>query len=163
MLNTDPAYRGITRCSTRVWGLTAFICLLPVCHKADAPPSPAKLHSSSEAQPSDVASGTPDSGSRAFDGDFQVADPDRWLFVDKVRGKARGAWATGSFDEKRNKLIVQTKEVAAFTLDVSRIPIDWDRLVIVSINGNNSELRKRKHPRLRFELDRHRRWVVAEP
>ena len=92
-----------------------------------------------------------------------VDDPTRWLRVEKGRDRAEGAWATGSFDSKRNKLRIKARDVRRFTIDVARIPIDWERLVILSINGRNSELRRRNHTLLHFVLDEYGRWTVAEP
>src|SRR5262245_43355836 len=43
-------------------------------------------------------------------------DPDRWLSVQKVADKAKGGWATGSFDSDRNKLSVHTSDVEEFAL-----------------------------------------------
>ena len=93
----------------------------------------------------------------------EVDDPARWLWVEEGRDGAEGAWATGSFDSKRNKLSIKARDVRRFTIDVGRIPIDWERLVILSINGRNSELRRRNHTLLHFVLDEYGRWTVAEP
>ncbi len=90
-------------------------------------------------------------------------DLERWLVVTEARGDAEGAWATGTFDAKRNKIDIQTQDVQAFTIDTGRIAIDWDRLVVLGIDGRNSELRRRDHPILRFARDRHGAWVVLEP
>ena len=92
-----------------------------------------------------------------------IDDPAQWLWVEKGRDGAEGAWATGSFDSNRNKLSIQARDVRRFTIDVARIPIDWKRLVILSINGRNSELRRRNHTRLHFVLDEYGQWMVAEP
>ncbi|MFQ5414008.1 MAG: hypothetical protein ACE5E6_06070 [Phycisphaerae bacterium] len=87
----------------------------------------------------------------------------RWLDVTGVRGDARGGWATGSFDRPRNKITIDTRDVDRFRVDTSRIPIDWDRGVILRINGANSELRRRDYAILHFALDDHGAWVVVEP
>ena len=71
--------------------------------------------------------------------------------------------SSGSFDPARNKLHIRTGDVERFTIDVSRIPINWQRLVVISIDGINSELRRRDHPVLRFARDSHGRWVVIDP
>lgn len=92
-----------------------------------------------------------------------AADPDRWLFVERTRGDAPGGWATGSFDPDRNKLTIETKDVQRFAIDTSRIRIDWERLVVLGLNGVNSELRRRDFDIYHFELDDHNRWVVIEP
>jgi hypothetical protein len=88
---------------------------------------------------------------------------DRWLFVEKAKGDAPGGWATGSFDREKNKLDVHTRDVRQFAIDVERIAIDWKRLVVLSIDGKNSELRKRDVSLLHFRLDDHGQWVVVEP
>ena len=93
----------------------------------------------------------------------EVDDPDRWLFALKVRDGVAGAWVTGSFDPKRNKLDIHTRGAQAFAIDVGRIPINWKRLVIIGIDGANSELCKRDYSVLHFVLDEHGRWVVVEP
>ena len=92
-----------------------------------------------------------------------AADPDRWLFVERTRGDAPGGWATGSFDPDRNKLTIETKDVQRFAIDTSRIRIDWERLVVLGLNGVNSELRRRDFDIYHFELDDHNRWVVIQP
>jgi hypothetical protein len=89
-------------------------------------------------------------------------DPDRWLTVEKVKGEAPGAWATGSFDAKRNKIMVRTRDVEQFAIDVSRISIRWDRLVIIAIDGKNSELVRRDRSVLHFVNDIHG-WHVVDP
>ncbi|UCE60027.1 MAG: hypothetical protein JSU63_21615 [Phycisphaerales bacterium] len=89
-------------------------------------------------------------------------DPNRWLVVEKVKGEASGAWATGSFDKERNKVSIRTKDVAQFSIDVSRIPIKWDKLVILSIDGKNSELMRRDYAVLHFVNDKYG-WHVIEP
>ena len=92
-----------------------------------------------------------------------IDDPDRWLFVEKVAGKAKGGWATGSFDEERNKLSITTSEVEEFAVDTSRIKIDWKKLVVLSIDGKNSELRKREYETLHFRRQPHGEWAVRDP
>ena len=92
-----------------------------------------------------------------------IDDSDRWLFVQKVAGKAKGGWATGSFDADRNKLSVQTSDVAEFALDTSRVKINWKKLVVLSIDSKNSELRKRDFDILHFTRTPHGEWIVREP
>lgn len=90
-------------------------------------------------------------------------DSGRWLFVQKVAPKARGGWATGSFDADRNKLSIETSDVEEFALDTSGVAINWKKLVVLSIDGKNSELRKRDFDILHFTRTPHGEWVVREP
>ena len=86
----------------------------------------------------------------------------RWLIVEEARDKAIGAWATGSFIRKRNRIVIDTKNVQRFSINVERIDVRWQKLVVIRIDGVNSELRKRDDAILRFMRDAHGRWVVAE-
>ncbi len=90
-------------------------------------------------------------------------DADRWLFVEKAQDGVEGAWATGSFNRERNRLTIRERDVQQFAVDTSRIPINWERLVVISINGQSSELKKRDYPFLHFTRDEHGGWVVLEP
>ncbi len=147
----------------RALGVFAWLCLLlPGCLEPESP-APAEEPASSPILPAGVektvsTSETPLRVDILADTD----DPNRWLVVEEVKGKASGAWATGSFSQKRNKVTVRTKDVARFSIDVSRIPIKWDKLVILSIDGKNSELMHRDYALLHFVNDRHG-WHVIEP
>ena len=90
-------------------------------------------------------------------------DAERWLFVLEVAKGVDGGLATGSFDEKGNKIRIHTEGVKRFSMDLSRLPIDWKRLVVIRINGVASELRKRKHAVLHWVKDERGRWGVVEP
>jgi hypothetical protein len=92
-----------------------------------------------------------------------ASDRDGWLLVEKVRAGAPGGWGTGTFDKQRNKIDIQTQDVQQFAIYVGRIPINWRRLVIIGIDGVNSELRKRDQYIYHFARDDHDRWIVLEP
>ncbi len=140
----------------------AVLLLVSGCHKPSAPPpvnespTPPALRAPPERTTADTA--PPDIGNLV-----ETDDPARWLHVRKTREGAPGGWATGSFDHKRNKLTIRTKDVEQFTVDVGRVPINWERLVVIGINGRNAELRKRNYSVLHFARDRHGQWVVIEP
>ena len=90
-------------------------------------------------------------------------DTDRWLRVAAVAEDADGGVATGSFDPKGNQIRIRTQDVKGFVIDTGRLAIDWDRLVVIRINGVGSELRKRDYDLLHFVRNDHGRWEVAEP
>lgn len=85
-----------------------------------------------------------------------------WIVVEALDDDVEGGWATGSFDPDRNKLTLETEGVRGFSVDTSRIAIDWRRPVVLRLNGANSELRPRDHPVLRFHRDEHGAWIVDE-
>ena len=86
-----------------------------------------------------------------------------WLVVQQARRGTKGGWASGSFLADRNKIVIQTRDVERFSIDTSRLPVNWDRLVVISIDGVNSELRKRDFDVLNFARDAHGAWRVVEP
>ncbi len=134
------------------------IALLAGCHKSTPPPPPAEPSAGAESP----SSSAPEPAPRIPLPD----DPDpakRWLFVEKTKNDAPGGWATGAFDKDKNKLDIRTKDVQQFAIDVQRITIDWRRLVVIAIDGKNSELRRRDVTLLHFRLDDHGQWVVMEP
>ena len=89
--------------------------------------------------------------------------PDRWLIVVKPFDTNTGCWAKGEFDAERNKIGIVTENVAEFTVDTDRIPIDWSRLVVISIDGLNAELKRRDYTPLLFRREGFSSWNVVEP
>jgi hypothetical protein len=89
--------------------------------------------------------------------------PDRWLTVEKSLAGFGKVKSSGVFDAKRNKISINVDGVEEFSIDIDRMPIDWDRLVVLSINGENSELRWRDYSPILFRRDKYGRWSVVEP
>jgi len=97
---------------------------------------------------------------------IDVPDPaelDSWLTVLTARKGTQGGWATGDFNAQRNKITINTRDVQRFVMDVSRLPINWDRPVVLRIDGYNSELRRRKQPKIVFDVTLTGEWVVVKP
>jgi hypothetical protein len=138
--------------------LVASVLLIPTgCHKSEGPPKAGDAPVVKSPPPPTEPPPT------RVDINIVADDPDRWLFVEKPAERSKGGWATGSFDSERNKLTIRTKDVERFAIDTSRIHIDWKRLVILGIDGKNSELRKRDFDLFHFSLTDHGEWVVVEP
>ncbi|MCH8251271.1 MAG: hypothetical protein IID36_02335 [Planctomycetes bacterium] len=94
--------------------------------------------------------------------DVDLPDPTRWVYAEKVRGDADGGSVTGTFHKSSNKIEIHTRDVERFSIDTSKIEIDWTRRVILGINGSNTGLGRREHPIIRFALDDYGKWVVVE-
>ncbi len=142
--------------------ITALLCLLacPSCREPAPKTTPLEINSNDTSDsPVEEIEREPPSAPILVGLD----DPDRWLTVERIVAGSDGAWATGSFDPKRNKLEIRTRNVERFSVDVSRIPIDWDRLVILGINLSNTELRSRDFDIYRFVRTQQGGWMVAEP
>jgi len=144
-----------------VWG--GMLVTVPACHRPTPPAPVEETPRAEDTPPLPEVTAPVDAVPQRITIDVAVDDPDRWLFVEKVRRGAPGAWATGSFNPERNKLTIRTRDVQQFAIDTDRIPIDWERLVILGIDGHNSELRKRDYFFLHFARDRHGRWIVQDP
>ena len=135
---------------------------LPACHQPGNPAERPPVVDASVAEPSVDSQPVADTASLLIL-PLPVDDQDQWLFVDSARDKMGGAWATGSFHADRNKIEIETHNVQKFTLDASRIPIQWQDVVILGIDGRNSELRQRDKLVLRFARNGSGQWVVVEP
>lgn len=89
-------------------------------------------------------------------------DPDRWLTVTRGDPEKPGAWATGRYDQPRNRLEITTRDALEFTVDVGGIPIDWSKLVVLRINDRNTELKRREQSVYRFVRGSQGQWEVRE-
>jgi len=157
--------RGLHVCPRPRWVLWLLAAiLLGACHRS-TPRENGKQPSTPPAQARDGAAGSTEPPQRlALPFDFPAdLEQTQWLRVLEVRTRAAGAWATGRFDEERNKLQIETHDVQRFSIDTERVAIDWNRLVILSIDGHNAELRRRESTLLHLSIDPHGRWQVEEP
>ena len=92
-----------------------------------------------------------------------LADPqDGWLRIEAIRSDAPGAWATGRFVFD-NKIIIETEDVEQFSIDLSQIRINWNRRVILRINGYSSELTKKRRPLVHLRCSPTGSWEVVKP
>jgi len=92
-----------------------------------------------------------------------LTDPQNgWLRIEELQPDADGAWATGDF-LLDNKLIIETENVAQFSIDLSQIRINWDRRVVLRIDGYASELTPKRRPLLHLRRSPAGSWDVVEP
>ncbi len=159
MRMTYGCIRGWRSSDGSIRAFAVLLALIAGCHKSTPTPPPEGAPSAPETAKAPPTKEPPPRIQLPDDPDAA----DRWLFVEKTREDAPGGWATGSFDREKNKLDVRTRDVRQFAIDLERIAIDWQRLVVIGIDGKNSELRKRDVSLLHFRLDDHGQWVVMEP
>lgn len=166
--------RGVrSRCLKRC-ALAAALALAAGCPRGESLPVPGDNQSNSHAAPGpaspdspDPAAASPPTAAEAPRLDPPVAEarptPGQWFFVEAARPGARGGWGTADFDRQRNRLNIDLHDVTRFRIDTSRIAIDWDRLVLLNIDGSTSELRQRDVTQYRFVRDESGGWTVVEP
>lgn len=94
---------------------------------------------------------------------INAEDPNRWVFAEQLAPGTQGGFVTGSFSAERNKIEIQTKDVRQFAVDTSRIPINWEKLVVIGIDGRNAELKRRNEDVLHFRRESTGHWVVIDP
>ena len=151
----------MTNSIKRIAMLSLFLLVGQTCRKTEEPPSKQTPAEPPAAEPSSPEN--PKAVPRRIDFQTPLDDAGQWLFVQKVAEKAKGGWATGLFDAERNKLRITTSDVEEFAVDTGRIQIDWKKLVVLSIDGRNSELRKRDVAILHFVREPHGEWIIREP
>ncbi len=139
------------------------VALVPSCRKPSAAHDNANEQSSNPSVEQTVESDTTGEVPIRVDIGVHVVDSEDWLTVNEIRDEAPGAWATGSFLAERNRIVIETEAVARFSIDMGRVPIRWERLVVIRIDGRNSELVKRDQAIYRFVLDDRGSWVVLDP
>lgn len=87
----------------------------------------------------------------------------RWLWVEQIQEGAEGAWARGSFDRNRNALVIKTRDVRQFAIDTALAGVNWQKPVVLSIDGSVSELRRRPQAVIHLRRSPKSEWAVTEP
>lgn len=86
-----------------------------------------------------------------------------WLRIDQLYDGVDGGWVTGDVNKSRNRIIIETNDIRRFSIDVSTLPIRWDRLVVLSINDQTMELTRKRRPLVSFQQTPTGGWdVVSE-
>lgn len=93
-----------------------------------------------------------------------LADPQRgWLRIESIRDSAVGAWATGSFLQHDNKIVIETENVEQFSINLSKLRLNWNRRVVLRIDGRSSELMRKRRPVVHLRRSPAGSWDVVEP
>lgn len=74
---------------------------------------------------------------------------ERWIRGERLIEGVSGGWVTGSVSAE-NRVVVESDGLAQVILDLSRVPVDWNRRVILRIDGHTSELTRDRFPTLRL-------------
>lgn len=64
--------------------------------------------------------------------------------------------------EDGEKLIIDTANVSRFTLDLSRVTLNWDRRIVLRIDGFNRELTRKNYPILKYRRTSTGGWRLEE-
>ena len=84
-----------------------------------------------------------------------------WLKIELLREEAAVGWATGSIHSATNTIEIQTQGVKQMMLDLSQIHVDWNRRVILRIDGQGSQLFHGKTQIKHLEVTPAGRWRIV--
>ena len=146
----------------------AFVAVLPSCDKKGETVR-SEVPKQAVAPPPPADAPEPDSSAPAPATSFESAEvvvfqsESEWLRAEQLGKDVDGGWVSGDFLPDRNKIDIHTRDVTQFSIDVGKLPIDWGRLVVVGIDGRNSELRQRDFDVYHIARDAKGKWVVLEP
>lgn len=84
-----------------------------------------------------------------------------WASIDKRADTAQRAWVEGTV-ERSDKIVIDTNNVRRFTLELSDLRVDWRERIALRIDGNTSELTKKRWPSITLERTPAGAWVVVK-
>jgi len=76
---------------------------------------------------------------------------DRWIHIEGLMEGGEGGWVTGRHVAEDNRLEISTEHVSQFAMNLARVPVNWDRRVVLKIDGHTSELTRKHYPLLRLK------------
>jgi len=104
-----------------------------------------------------VEDGAPPLGDRAC----QIPS-DGWLHIERLEKDVEGGWLSGH-SPKPNKIVIETKGVLQFSMDVSQFPLDWSKRVWVRINSSAFELTHKRDPVIHLRQTPVGAWELVDP
>lgn len=84
-----------------------------------------------------------------------------WLTIDDVSDRDHTAWAEGRVDDGE-KLVINTENIERFQLDLSKVKLDWDKRIVLRIDGFNRELTRKNFPHLNYERTSTGGWRLID-
>jgi len=86
----------------------------------------------------------------------------KWLTIERREIESLGASARGEVTDS-HRLEIRTDNVDQFSVDLSEIPLDWNKRIVLRVNTQTMELTKKKHPLVHFRRTPTGDWVVVPP
>ena|GEM_PF-7086982 len=85
-----------------------------------------------------------------------------WLRIERLRPDVEGGWVSGH-SPKPNRIVIETRNVDQFSMDISRLALDWSRRVWVRINANSFELTHKRNPVIHLRATSTGAWELVKP
>lgn len=128
------------------------------CRRAEPPPAPVESPPEASApdpiqrmETAELEKWLDDSGE----------ERNRWLRIERIKKGAEGGWITGEMVEG-NRIVIETRDVEQFVLDLSAIPIDWTRRAVLRIDKSTSQLTRKHHPVVRLRRTPSGGWSTVK-
>ncbi len=84
-----------------------------------------------------------------------------WASIDERADTAQRAWIEGTV-EQADKIVIDTNNVRRFTLELPHLRVDWNQRIALRIDGNTSELTKKRWPSITLERTPAGAWVATK-
>lgn len=78
--------------------------------------------------------------------------------TEHAEAKAR-AWVEGEVIDG-DQFVINTQNVRRFTLDLTRVRLNWSKRIVLRMDGFNSELTRKRWPKLSFVRTPSGAWDV---
>ncbi len=138
------------------------------CAGCNRPSPPQKPEIDAPIKTTPTPPATDESPSVEFDGDSAASliqavedGKDKWVQIVTIQEGHPGAWITGKF-EKPNRIVINVEGADQFKINTATLEIDWTKRVVLRINNVNSELTKKKNPRIQFKRSPGGGWYVVD-
>lgn len=87
---------------------------------------------------------------------------DGWIRIEGLHENAEGGWVS-SHCPSPNRIVIETHDVLQFSMDLSRLELDWSRRVWVRINHNAFELTHKRNPVIHLRETPAGVWDLVKP
>jgi hypothetical protein len=129
---------------------------------AKSPPTPPPSAAPS-ASPAGAASPSPRPTPGPLDADVGVDIPlqEGWATIDEKADESQRAWMEGEI-RLTDRLIITTSSVRRFALDLTRLRLNWDKRILLRLDGFNFELTRKRWPVIHFIRTPAGAWEVGD-
>ena len=87
--------------------------------------------------------------------------PDGFLVIESADDTGNRAWIEGSVIGD-DRIVIQTNNVLQFRLDIGEVRINWDKRIVLRIDGYNSELTRKRWPRFSLIRTSTGAWTAVD-
>ena len=152
--------------------LVAVACCPPGCSEEQHPgkieaatkPAPAE-----PGLPSPTPASTPDTSEESprppAPIELPLSEPsplrEGWLVIKEKADARQRAWVEGSIVGD-DKCVLDTSNIRRFRLDLARLRLNWEKRIVLRIDGFNSELTRKRWPVLHFLRTSSGAWIVVD-